>query len=208
MTQYLPEFLALFAVNFLNILSPGPETALMIHNSSRHSRKVGLFTGFGIVCSTLIHKTYTLLGFGLFISKTPFLFHTIKYAGSLYLFYLGYRALRPHSTGQNSFQKPKNLNHKQAFRMGFLMDILHPGASLFFVSIVAATVSPKTPLSVQAIYGLLLILTSLCWYSFLACTFSNHRVQSYAQNAGKWLDRLMGYALIGLGIRLALFTIK
>jgi threonine/homoserine/homoserine lactone efflux protein len=206
--QYAPEFLALFTVNFLNILSPGPETALMVYNSSRYSRKVGLFTGFGIVCGTMIHKTYTLLGFGMVVAKSPTLFMIIKYAGSAYMMYLGYRMFFPKKKQVEHVHHPKNLTPKQAFRMGFLMDILHPGSSLFFMSIVAATVSTSTPLAVQGIYGVLLICTSICWYSALATVFSNKHLQKVVLNIGPWIDRITGVTLILLAIRLALFTIK
>jgi threonine/homoserine/homoserine lactone efflux protein len=206
--QYAPEFLALFTVNFLNILSPGPETALMIYNSSRYSRKVGLFTGFGIVCSTLIHKTYTLLGFGMVIAKSPLLFMIIKYAGSAYMMYLGFRAFFPQEKEAEHQHHSKHLTPKQAFRMGFLMDILHPGSSLFFMSIVAATVSTSTPLAVQGVYGVLLICTSLCWYSALATVFSNKHLQKVVLTMGPWIDRITGVTLFLLAIRLALFTVK
>lgn len=206
MMTYLPEFLTLFAINFLNILSPGPETALMIYNSGRHSRKIGLYTGFGIVASTIIHKSYTLLGFGMVVARSPILFTTIKYAGSGYLLYLGYRAFFPGKKIMKKAEKPRTLTPRKAFRMGFLMDILHPSASLFFMSIVAATVSPKTPLSVQVVYGTLLVLTSLCWYSALALVFSNSRLQATIQSMGNWVDRITGLALIGLGIRLAFLS--
>ncbi len=208
MSQYLPEFLALFTMNFLNILSPGPETALMIYNSSRYSRKVGLFTGFGIICSTMIHKTYTLLGFGMVVAKSPSLFFVIKYAGSAYLMYLGYRTFFPAKKKVEEVHHGKTLTPKEAFRMGFLMDILHPGASLFFMSIVAATVSTTTPLHIQAIYGVLLICTSLCWYSALATVFSTKHLQRVILKVGRWADRITGITLILLGIRLALFTVK
>lgn len=207
MMEYLPEFLALFTINFLNILNPGPETALMIYNSSRYSRKVGLYTGLGIVASTIIHKTYTLLGFGMVVARSPTLFNIIKYAGSGYLIYLGLRAFFPSKKTREKTKHPRNLTAGKAFRTGFLMDILHPSASLFFMSIVAATVSTDTPLGVQAIYGVLLVLTSLCWYSAMALVFSNSRMQTSIQNMGGWVDKITGLALIGLGIRLAFLTV-
>ena len=209
MQNYLPEFIALFSLNFLNLISPGPEIAMMIHNSSRHSRKIGFYTGVGIVCSTIIHKSYTLLGFGMFIAKSPLLFTGIKVAGSLYLFYLAYQIFfKSSKSAAETVQTSAKLTSKKAFKMGFIMDILHPSASLFFMSIFAATVSPETPLKVQAIYAGLLVMTSLTWYTLLSCFFSNRLLVHYTSKAGAITDKITGLALFGLGIRLAMITIK
>lgn len=208
MHSYLPEFIALFSLNFLNLVSPGPETALMVHNSSRHSRKIGFYTGLGIVGSTIIHKTYTLLGFGMFISKSPILFTGIKIAGCLYLFYLAYKIFFNSKHVDQTVTTPKRLTSGKAFRMGFLMDILHPSASLFFMSIFAATVSPETPFKIQAVYVALLVMTSLTWYTLLSCFFSNKILAHYMNKAGKIMDKITGITLFGLGIRLAMITVK
>jgi threonine/homoserine/homoserine lactone efflux protein len=208
MQIYLPEFIALFSLNFLNLVSPGPETAMMIHNSSRHSRKIGFYTGLGIVCSTIIHKTYTLLGFGMFIAKSPILFTGIKVAGSLYLFYLAYQVFFSTKKTENPIENSIGLTPKKAFKIGFLMDILHPSASLFFMSIFAATVNPETPFKIQAFYTVLLVMTSITWYTFLSYCFSNKLLVKYINKAGAITDKITGIALFGLGIRLAMITIK
>ena len=207
MSHYIPEFLALFTLNFLNILSPGPESALMMYNSSRYSRKVGIFTGLGIVCSTLIHKTYTFLGFGMVVKQSPLLFNFIKYAGSAHLLFLAYRSFFPKVQKQAHEKHPRYVTPKQGFRMGFLMDLLYPGASLFVISMVAASVSINTPLHIQGIYGVLLVLTSLCWYTTFAYICSYPFMQALMNKGGQWIDRIMGAALIFFSIRLALFTV-
>lgn len=198
------EFGSLWILNFVNLISPGPETALMIRNSSRFSRMVGLATGAGIVCSTMIHKTYSILGFGLFISQTPWLFKTLKIVASCYLIYLGIRAfLKKAKDGSLKIKGPDHLTPKGAFKMGFMMDILHPSASLVFISILAKTVSPETPMSVQAVYGMLLILTSISWYSLQAYLFSHGLLKSTIEKYGHWLDWVTGFVFIIYGVRLA-----
>jgi len=199
------EFGALWTLNFLNLISPGPETALMIRNSSRFSRAVGLATGLGIVCSTMIHKTYSILGFGLLVSHTPWLFNTLKIAASVYLIYLGLRAFYPkkNKDGSLKLKEPAHLTTKQAFKTGFMMDILHPSASLVFISILAKTVSPDTPVSIQALYGVLLILTSIVWYSTQAYLFSHGLLKNTIEKYGHWLDWITGGVFIIYGIRLA-----
>ena len=199
------EFSALWVLNFLNLISPGPETALMIRNSSRFSRNVGLATGLGIVCSTIIHKTYSILGFGLLIKETPWLYTSLKMAASVYLMYLGVKAFWPkkNKDGSLTIKGPAHLTINGAFKMGFMMDILSPSASLTFIVILAQTVSPETPMSVQAIYGGLLILTSITWYCLQSYLFSHGLLKGTIEKYGHWLDWITGCVFIIYGVRLA-----
>lgn len=199
MDFYLIQFFNLFLLNFMNLASPGPETALMLHNSSYYSRRVGFFTGLGIVCSTAIHKTYTFLGFGAFISQSPLLFNIIKYAGGAYLAYLGVKMLispkkvvEAESLDDKYITHLKSMTLGRAFRMGFTIDILCPSSSLVFMSIVAATVAPETPLSIQFLYCGLLLLTSLTWYSLQSLVFSQSLVKAILDKTSGWLNKIMG----------------
>lgn len=200
------EFGALWLLNFFNLISPGPETALMIRNSSRFSRRVGLATGLGIVSSTIIHKTYSILGFGLFVSNRPWIFNTLKIFASAYLIYLGIKAFLPkkNSDGKHSFKSPVHLTEKGAFKMGFTMDIVHPSASLVFISILTKTVSPSTPLQIQALYGALLVLTSLSWYCLQSYVFSHGWFKKTFEKYGYVIDWMTGIVFIIYGIKLML----
>ena len=193
----------------MNLVSPGPETALMLHNSSYYSRKIGFFTGLGIVASSFIHKTYSFLGFGAFISKTPWLFTGVKYGGGTYLAYLGTRMLLSQSKVANMVKaeneyitRLKSMTTRKAFRMGFMIDILCPSASLVFISIVAATVDPATPLSIQLLYGLLLIMTSFIWYTLQAYTFSHAKIKKTLEKSGHWVNRVMGLYMLYFAAKL------
>lgn len=210
MDFYVTQFLNLFLLNLMNLTSPGPETALMLHNSSYYSRKIGFFTGIGIVCSTAIHKTYTFLGFGAFISKSPFLFNSIKYAGGAYLAYLGLKMLfspkkvvEAESLGNKYITHLKKMTPSKAFRMGFTIDILCPSSSLVFMSIVAATVAPETPLSVQFLYCGLLLLTSITWYSLQSLVFSQSVVRKILDKTSGLVNKAMGVYMLYFAFKLA-----
>jgi threonine/homoserine/homoserine lactone efflux protein len=213
MDFYITQFFNLFLLNLMNLTSPGPETALMIHNSSYYSRKVGFYTGLGIVASTIIHKTYSFLGFGAFISKSPILFNSIKYAGGAYLVYLGIKMLFSPKKLVNANEDNEYITHlkrmtpKKAFRMGFMIDILCPSASLVFISIVAATVAPETPLSIQFIYGGLLVLSSFTWYTLQSLVFSQSIVKKVLDKSGVWLNRLMGAYMLYFAFKLMMRTL-
>ncbi len=229
MTFYVDDFFLLYMANLLNLVSPGAGFAITVRNSTAISRKAGLMTGAGIVCSSVIHKSYTLLGFGLIVSQTPWLFQLIKYAGCAYLFYLGVKcfwdAMAPRIQKKilvflpfglgSDHTKPdhftlgnvlddSHMTQGQAFRMGFLTDMLNPQASLCFIAIVAATIRPETPLLTQGFYGLTLISTSVVWYTLVALFFSHPLLIEKFYNARPWIKRLIGASLVYFACKLLL----
>lgn len=217
MSNYLPEFFLLFSINFLNVISPGACFAIVVRNSAMYTRRVGVATALGVALSSCIQKTYVLLGFGLFISQRPMLFHAIKYIGCAHLVYLAYCSIR-NSLKHKEKTSSDHLDVEQtqvqplsplaAFRMGFLTDSLNPQASFGFMSIVLATVNPATPIEIQSVYAFFLVMTALVWYVLVALGFSNSYLRSWFRRVQHWFERLMGGILIGLSFRLAMITVK
>lgn len=214
MYMFLPQFLKLFSLNFLNLASPGPETALMMHNSSYYSRKVGLFTGFGILCSTIIHRIYSILIFHVVLTQSSlFWLNVLKYIASGYLAYLAVRMFfspvaEPSQEDSKYITHLKKLTPKKAFKMGFLIDIVHPSSSLGFITILTATVSRDTPLNVLVIYVVLLMCTSLVWYSGSAMLFSHPFFRKLVYKGGKWVNRTMGILMLYFACKLAMRTLE
>ena len=214
---YIPEFLALYTINVINLISPGAGCALMVRNSTYYSRRVAIMTAIGITLSSFIHKTYALLGFGMVVAKTPWLFYTIQYGGAAYLSYLAYTTALIHFSTKEKIT-PKNISSIggtdekltpfQGLRMGFIVDMLNPMASISFVCIVVATVSVETPLKVRFIYLVALIMTSLVWYLFLAFFFSLGRLKAWALKMGKALDLTLAAFLLYLVYKLLMLTPK
>lgn len=95
-----------------------------------------------------------------------------------------------------------------AYRSGFLTDALNPQASLGFMSIVVATVSPDTPISIQACYAIPLVLTATLWYTTVAVFFSLGHLRQWFQNVQHWFEGIMGGLLISLSFRLAMLTAR
>lgn len=216
MDLYFTEFALLFAANFLNLVSPGAGFAITVRNSTVGSRRAGFMTGFGIVASSFIHKGYTFLGFGLLISQNPTLFMIVKYAGCAHLSYLGLKCLweglkKDQKSSWNLEENPSKISSVtsyQGFRMGFLTDLLNPQASLCFMSLVAATVSPETPMKIQLFYGLILLMTSVVWYSCVAFFFSSPPLQKRFLSLRRLFEGLMGGSMLYLSFRLLSLTAK
>lgn len=207
MSHYLYELLGLMAVFSIMIVSPGADFALVVRQSVVHGRRSAIITSFGIGASLLFHISYTVLGLGLIVSKSLYLFSMLKWAGAAYLFYLGVRALRapaPEAPANIvADQATKQLSAPRCFLMGFVTNALNPKAVLFFLSLFSALVSHETPILIQAGYGVVMSTALISWFVAVSIFFTMQSVRDRFVAWGRWFNRVTGFVFIGLGIKLA-----
>lgn len=204
---YLNEFLMVAMVHLLAVISPGPDFAVVIRNSVSAGRRAGLITAVGIGLGIFLHVAYSLLGIGIIVSQSVWLFNMLKLVAGAYLLYLGIKALRarpqPITDGEVA-AAPIDMPPTKAFLNGFVTNGLNPKATLFFLSVFTLIISPQTPKLVQAGYGIYLAAATTLWFCLVALLFSQPGVRRGFARMGHWFDRLMGMVLIALGLHLAL----
>lgn len=209
MQGYGPEFLTIVVVHLLAVASPGPDLAIMIRQALVQSRPNALLSAAGIGLGILVHVSYSLLGIGLIIQQSLALFTLLKLIAVLYLTWIAFQALA---------SKPGNIYVETsgdgaqtsfaAFRLGFLTNVLNPKATLFFVSVFSAIISPGTPVIIQAGYGLYMALATGLWFGAMAVLFTLPRVRKVFGRFSHWLDRLMGGVLLLLAGQLLFSSVS
>jgi len=202
--HYLPSILAITGLMMVALISPGPDFAVVVKNSLLYSRKKSLLTALGIACGILFHVTYTLLGFGLIISKNLWLFAIFKYAGAAYLIYIGVKSLKAKKQ-EFDFAEEKNrqeISSFYAFNNGLLTNILNPKAMLFFVSLFSSLIDPTAPAVVLFIYAIIIFITTLAWFTFVALCLSSKKSQKYFSKFAHIIERITGGILVALGAKL------
>ena len=208
MHPYLSQFITVAAVHLLAVASPGPDFAVVVRQSITHGRNTALWTSLGIGTGILIHVSYSLLGLGLFISRSLVVFSVMKTLCALYLIYLGVSAVRTRPMQKNDIEAADKSSDRrpgagQAFRTGFFTNGLNPKATLFFLSLFTVIIDPATPLVIQAGYGIYMALATALWFSCLSFFFGHDSVRRVFYRIGHWFDRLTGVVLIGLGLQFA-----
>lgn len=201
----MTELIAVITITLLAVISPGPDFAMVTRNSLMRSRRAGLLTALGIGLGVLIHVTYTLVGVGVLIRQSLFLFNAIKLIGALYLIYLGIQMLRSATrSSTQAISSSTALSDAAALRTGFFTNALNPKTTIFIVSLFMQVVHPETPLIVQIGYGLFIAVAHIAWFSLVALCFSADRLQAQLLSVRHWIDRLFGSLLLGFGVLLAL----
>lgn len=203
MMQFLGDWLTIFTVGCLVIMSPGPNFFLTLRNSLAHSRQAGIYTALGLATGDIIHIIFWLIGIGVIISKSILLFNLLKWLGAAYLIYVGIKSLQA-KKHQNNFVENTSSSLKPlvAFRSGFLTCLLNPKVTLFFLALFTQIIRPGTPLAVQMIYGLTIVGIEVTWLVFVS-TVVSPTIKRRFLPISHWLERITGAVLIFFGLRLA-----
>ena len=200
------QTLALFMTATLALnLTPGPDMMYVVARSAGEGRREGIVSSLGIAAGTVVHTAAVALGLASLLATVPVAFMIVKYAGALYLIYLGIRTLW--SAGEIAPPAVRHAALGKIFRQGVITNVLNPKVALFFLAFLPQFVDRKAaPVPLQIILlGLLFNLSG---------TTVNIVVALIASRAGQWSrDRirtprvmrvLSGAVFIGLGLRLAL----
>ena len=199
----MTEILAVAVITVLAVIAPGADFAMVVRNSYLHGRRTGVLAALGVAAGVLVHVTYTMLGVGLLIASSTFLFTVIKLIGAAYLVYVGVRTFRTRGEVTVDLENKTDLTPFAALRTGFLTNVLNPKTTLFVVSTFAQVVSPGTPPLQQVGYGLFMSLAHLLWFGVVAVFFSHDRMRTLMLRGQKVLNKVIGSVLAGLGVSLA-----
>lgn len=206
----MTELLAVVTITLLAVISPGPDFAMVSRNSLLLSRRAGVLTACGIGAGVVIHVSYTLVGVGVLIQQSLWLFTLLKAIGAAYLIYLGVSMLRHAgaAAATSSRANPAATSDFAALKIGFLTNALNPKTTIFIVSLFMQVVNPQTPLSVQIGYGLFIAVAHILWFAAVALLFSASGVNARLLRLRKGIDRAFGGLLIAFGALLAVAGIK
>lgn len=145
----------------------------------------------GVALGNLGNALAASVGLAALFAVSSLAFSVVKYAGALYLLYLGVQMLRS-STAANSSAVLGAAPLGQVFRDGFVVALLNPKTTIFFAAFLPQFLSPDAPPMLQS-----MALGSL-FVTIAAVTDS-----AYALAAGAAAPMLRGSVVRHIGRRLA-----
>ena len=128
-----PTLLTYLAVLLGFVLISGPAVLLTLARASTSGTRTGLATGFGIAVGDLGHTLLAIAGISAVVAASAVLFSLIKYAGAVYLVYLGIRAILERVDTAHP-ASAVIITPRQAFPQAVLAELLNPKSALFFLA--------------------------------------------------------------------------
>jgi len=151
-------------------ISPGPDNIFVLTQSFVNGRKFGLSAVFGLISGCLVHTTLLAFGVSAIIKESANLFFIIKLFGSIYLVYLAFQVFKSDSSiilSENNIEKKTT---RQLFKQGFIMNVLNPKVSIFFLAFFPGFLFSDSISTVIQFYvlGIIFMLVSLIIFSAIA----------------------------------------
>jgi len=193
-------FSFVFATSLLAI-SPGPDNIFVLTQSIVNGKKYGLATVIGLMSGCVIHTTLVAFGVSAIIKNNESIFFIIKLLGAIYLLYLAFQVFKSKAEIMISTDNVEKKTTLQLFKTGFLMNVLNPKVTIFFLAFFPRFLFSDELSSVLQFYvlGGLFILTSFVIFSsiaFLGGTLSEYIKRH--KNVGlylKWLQIIVFVAI-------------
>ena len=202
LAAHLPGLLAIW---ILAVVSPGPAFLVLSQLSAGRGRAAGLGAALGITLGAMLFATLTLWGMGVLVSQIAWLGTALRIAGAVYLIYLGlslFQAASATDAPQGEVVLPAGDDFRAGLRIGLATALTNPKAIAFFLSLFAVALPPDLTVADKVTLLACGFAIELGWYVFVALALSTGMLQRAYRRARKPLDRLLGAALLLLGVRL------
>ncbi|WP_027078587.1 LysE family translocator [Maribacter antarcticus] len=151
-------------------LSPGPDNIFVLIQSIAHGKRYGFATIAGLMTGCLVHATLLAFGVSAVIKENDSFFFIIKLFGAIYLLYLAVQVFRSDATISLSNDGTPKKSIGQLFRQGFMMNVLNPKVTIFFLAFFPGFLFSETMSTVLQFYvlGLLFIVVSSLIFGAIA----------------------------------------
>lgn len=198
----------LFATATLALnLTPGPDMLYVSARSIAQGRRAGILSALGVAGGCCVHTLLVAFGLAGLLARFPAAYDTLRYAGAVYLIYLGIRMLVEEV--DHSPRGPAVQSGRRVFMQGLITNVLNPKVALFFLAFLPQFAEPaRGALAPQILLlGLLFNLSgTLVNLGVAALASSAREITAGGQRAGLWLKRLSATVFVVLGARLALVS--
>jgi RhtB (resistance to homoserine/threonine) family protein len=194
------RLLAYFAVSTLLIVTPGPDTALVVRNALRSGPRAASLTALGVAAGSAVWALASILGLAAILEASVVAFTVLKLVGAAYLCYLGLRSLLGRGVAHVT---PGRSSHRTPFAQGVLNNLLNPKAAVIFVAVMPQFIEAGDPpvRFVLMLAGYEAIM--LVWLNLYAVVLGRVGRTAAGARVRRGFDRAVGVVLIGLGLRLA-----
>lgn len=184
-------------------ITPGPDNIFVLMQSVVNGKKYGLAVVAGLMTGCLIHTSLVAFGVSAIIKQSEVLFFVIKLFGALYLFFLAYKVFKSEASVNLSEDNLPKKSFRQLFKQGFVMNVLNPKVSIFFLAFFPGFLFSTTISNVLQFYilGFLFIIVSFIIFGLIAILSGS--ISEYLKKNSKvgvvlkWLQIIV---FIGIGV--------
>ena len=193
--------LTLVSVFFIFIpalILPGPDFIAVVRSSMTRGTRAGLMTTMGVSMGLGLYATLSLVGLSAVLVEYQWLAWTVRVLGGCYLIYLGIRLVFADARSI-ALADEESAQRRNALVFGFLVTMTNPKAVVLFTSVFATAVTAQTPSWLLVLMIVLVILSSLAWYTIVSLFMSSRPVIVRFQHMRHRIERVAGVCFVAIG---------
>jgi threonine/homoserine/homoserine lactone efflux protein len=200
------KLLPFLAVSAIVIITPGADMALVTRNALMHGRRAAVGTALGSNVGVFLWTVSAALGLAALVAASATALAAVKFAGALFLVYLGVKAWRE----SRSFAEvarglaTRPVDARIGFRQGLVSNVLNPKIALFFTGLLPQFAGTRASASDLLVLGMVFNAMGIVWLAGYGILAARARNILGRPSVKRLLDRATGVVLVGLGVRLAL----
>jgi len=199
-------WLAFAAASTALLLIPGPTVLLVLAYAIGQGRRIAVPTALGVAIGDLVAMSASLAGLGALVLASATLYTALKWAGAIYLIWLGIKMIRgARATAFNLEKTNSTIGPRAAFLNAAAVTALNPKSIVFFIAFVPQFLNLNAPLFGQSVL-LIATFVGLAVINALAYALLADRMRQAIRRpeAITWLTRIGGGALVVMGLATAL----
>lgn len=189
-------------VCLLGAMSPGPSMVVVINNAITKSRVNGIITAIAHGIGITIYALFAVLGIGLIIQTSSFIFNGLQILSIVFLFYLGVQSLR--NTNEIDFEDTSIKSGATSFAQGFIISILNPKIFVWFVAIYSQFMSIDNNLILNATLVITAGIVDTLWYILLVYLVTTGMIFELIKSNYRSIHRFIGILFVILSVGLSL----
>jgi threonine/homoserine/homoserine lactone efflux protein len=124
------------------VLTPGPNMMYLVSRSLSQGRSAGMISLSGTATGFVVYLVMTNLGLATVFVLVPALYIAFKAAGTIYIAYLAYHALRPGGSGLFETRRLARDSNWRLYRMGLITNLLNPKAAILYLALIPEFIHP------------------------------------------------------------------
>ena len=195
-----------FITCLIVVLIPGTGVIFTVSTGLMAGKRASVFAALGCTAGIIPHLLASILGLSALLHTSALAFEALKFAGAAYLLYLAYATWRDRSAFAVN-DTPTATTARGLMLRGFLLNILNPKLTIFFLAFLPQFVTPASTapaLQMLVLSGVFMAMTFAVFvvYGLLANVFRRAVIES--PRVQNWLRRSFAAAFAGLGMNLAL----
>jgi threonine/homoserine/homoserine lactone efflux protein len=200
--------LAFLGVSLLVIVTPGPDTALLIRNVVAGGRSRGVATAAGVATGQMLWALATAAGLSAVLAASTMLFEAVRLAGAAYLTVLGLLTLWQAWKGEAAAApegRSSGPSIRMAYALGLVSNLSNPKMAMFFPSLLPQFV-PYEAAAFATSFGLGALFAAMAfgWLVSISLFLDSQAARSMPGRWRRWLGGATGVALVGFGLHFAL----